>query len=63
MRAEGRLAPWPELPRALGLSALTFSRSKEVPELWAWVKENQPSQELGEPDNRMRQSAKREITQ
>jgi hypothetical protein len=45
-RAAEKLTPWPDLPRAVDLSASTVSWSKADPKLRAWVEENRQALEL-----------------
>jgi hypothetical protein len=45
-RADKRLTPWPELPRAMGLSALTVPWSKADPKLRTWVEANRHALEI-----------------
>jgi hypothetical protein len=45
-RADKMLTPWPELPRAMGLSAATVPWSKADPKLRTWVEVNHPALEM-----------------
>jgi hypothetical protein len=45
-RAAKKVTPWPDLPRAVCLSAATVSWSKADPKLRAWVEENRQALEL-----------------
>jgi hypothetical protein len=45
-RADKMLTPWPELPRAMGLSAVTVPWSKADPKLRTWVEANHPALEM-----------------
>jgi hypothetical protein len=46
LRADRLVTPWPDLPRAVGVSAPTGSWSKADPKLQAWVEANRQAIEL-----------------